>query len=411
MSFQQGLSGLNAAAKQLDVVGNNVANSNTVGFKQARAEFADVYAASLTGSGGSQVGIGVNVATIAQQFTQGNITSTNSPLDIAINGNGFFRMEQNGVSTYTRNGQFQMDKQGFIVDSGGKFLTGYGVNASGTISAGAQPIPLQINTADSQPNVTSAVTGVLNLDSRQTVPTATPFDFTDPTSYNNSTAVSVYDTLGNAHTLQSYFVKGAVAGTWDVYTTVDGAYTTGVNATTPAFTLTFGGSGVAPTPSTPQAINFPVTTGATTPVALTLDYSNSTQFGSNFSINNLTQDGYTSGRLAGFNSAADGTIVGRYTNGQSRILGQVVLTRFVNPNGLQSLGGNAWAVTASSGEPQTGAPGTGLLGVLQSSAVEDSNVDMTAELVNMITAQRFYQANAQTIKAQDQVLQTLVNLR
>lgn len=411
MSFQQGLSGLNAAAKQLDVVGNNVANSNTVGFKQARAEFSDVYAASLTGSGGSQVGIGVKLATVAQQFTQGNITSTNNPLDIAINGNGFFRMMENNIPTYTRNGQFQINKEGFIVDAGGKFLTGYGLDATGAIAAGAEPIPLVINTADAPPQTTSEAKGTLNLDSRLTPPVNTPLDIADPTTYNNSTAVTIYDSLGNSHTLQSYFVKSSTVGDWDVYTAVDGAFTTGVNATTPTFTLTFDGTGTSPTPSTPQAITFPVTTGATTPVAMTLDYTTSTQFGSNFSINNLTQDGFASGRLAGFNASSDGKIVGRYTNGQSKVLGQVVLTRFVNPNGLQNLGGNAWTVTASSGEPQTGAPGTGLLGVLQSSAVEDSNVDITQELVNMITAQRFYQANAQTIKAQDQVLQTLVNLR
>jgi flagellar hook protein FlgE len=144
---------------------------------------------------------------------------------------------------------------------------------------------------------------------------------------------------------------------------------------------------------------------------MTIDYSGSTQFGSNFSVNSVTQDGFTSGRLAGFNTSSDGTIVGRYTNGQSKTLGQVILANFVNPNGLQSLGGNAWAETATSGAPLTGTPNTGSLGVLQSAAVEDSNVDLTAELVNMITAQRVYQANAQTIKTQDQVLQTLVNLR
>lgn len=412
MSFQQGLSGLNAAAKQLDVVGNNVANSSTVGFKQARAEFADVYAASLTGAGGSQVGIGVKVATVAQQFTQGNITSTNNPLDIAINGNGFFRMEQSGVPTYTRNGQFQVNKDGFIVDSGGKFLTGYGVDTNGVIST-ANPVPLVIDTADSPPQVTSAITGTLNLDSRQSSPVLA-FDPADPTTYNNTSAVTVYDTLGNPYTLQSYFVKSATPGEWTVYSYVSGNYITGgTTPTTPAsYTLAFDATGINPTPVAPQAASFSTNiTSPATAVPFTLDYSSSTQFGSNFSINNLTQDGFGSGRLAGFAAAADGTIVGRYTNGQSKILGQVVLTRFTNPNGLQNLGGNAWTETAASGPAQTGAPGQGLNGVLQSSAVEDSNVDLTAELVNLITAQRYYQANAQTIKAQDQVLQTLVNLR
>ncbi len=416
MSFQQGLSGLNAASKQLEVIGNNVSNANTVGFKQARAEFADVYANSLTGSGGSQIGIGTKISTVAQQFTQGNITGTNNSLDIAINGGGFFRMTNNGTVTYTRNGQFQLDKFGYIVDSSSKRLTGYSADTSGNLLTGAA-VDLKINTADIQPVATTTIEGTINLDSRNTPMPAVPaFDPTDPLTYNNSTAVTVFDSLGNSHTLQNFFRKTA-ANTWNVYTTVDGVSTPALPATTAV--MTFTGTGITPTvvPALPS-ITFTPLNGATPPVAngannvtTTLDYGNSTQFGSNFSINSLSQDGFTSGRLAGFNTAADGTIVGRYTNGQSRTLGQVVLANFTNPNGLQSLGGNAWSESAASGAALTGAPGTGLLGVLQSSSVEDSNVDLTAELVNMITAQRVYQANAQTIKTQDQVLQTLVNLR
>ena len=412
MSFQQGLSGLNAASKQLEVIGNNVSNANTVGFKQARAEFADVFANSLSGGGASQIGIGTKLSNVAQQFTQGNVTSTNNPLDIAINGGGFFRMSNNGAITYTRNGQFQMDKFGFVVDAEGKRLTGYPADAQGNLATGA-PTELNISTADLQPTATTKVVGLVNLDSRNSVITAA-FDPTDPTTYHNSTAVTTYDSLGNAHTLQSFFVKTAVAAnsvTWTVYTTADGTPTTTLPASTA--TLTFDGSGIAPvsnpTPTIP--VSFPITTGATSPLALNMDYSGSTQFGSNFSINSLSQDGFTSGRLASFNTGADGIIVGRYTNGQSKTLGQVILANFVNPNGLQSLGGNAWSESASSGAPLVGSPDTGSLGVLQSSAQEDSNVDLTAELVNMITAQRVYQANAQTIKTQDQVLQTLVNLR
>ena len=416
MSFQQGLSGLNAASKQLEVIGNNVSNANTVGFKQSRAEFADVFANSITGGGGSQIGIGTNLATVAQQFTQGNITSTNNSLDIAINGNGFFRMSNNGAITYTRNGQFQLDKFGYIVDSASKRLTGYAADASGNILSGAA-VDLQINTADIQPVATTEIEGTINLDSRNNPMPALPaFDPTDPTTYNNSTAVTVYDSLGNSHTLQNFFRKTA-ANTWNVYTTVDGVSTPALPATTAV--ITFTGTGVSPTivpalPSvtfTPLNSATPAAPNGAANVTTTIDYSKSTQFGSAFSINSLSQDGFTSGRLSGFNTANDGTIVGRYSNGQSKNLGRVVLSSFTNPNGLQSLGGNAWAVSASSGPDLTGTPGTGLLGVLKSSAVEDSNVDLTAELVNMITAQRVYQANAQTIKTQDQVLQTLVNLR
>lgn len=407
MSFQQGLSGLNAASKTLEVIGNNVSNANTVGFKQSRAEFADVFANSLTGSGTSQIGIGTKIATVAQQFTQGNITSTNNPLDIAINGGGFFRMSNDGAITYTRNGQFQMDRFGYIVNSDGNRLTGYTADLAGVLSTGA-PSELNINTSDLQPTATTEVTGIVNLDSRNTNLTAAGFDPADPTTYHNSSAVTVFDSLGNAHNIQSFFVKTA-PGTWNVFTTADGVSTTVLPA--PTSTLTFNGTGVAPTsvPALPT-VNFTPTTGASA-VSLTLDYTDSTQFGSNFSVNSLTQDGYSSGRLSGFSTSNDGMIIGRYTNGQSRVLGQVVLASFVNPNGLQSLGGNAWAESGTSGNPLVGPPNTGGFGVLQSSAIEDSNVDLTAELVNMITAQRVYQANAQTIKTQDQVLQTLVNLR
>ncbi len=409
MSFQQGLSGLNAASKQLEVIGNNVSNANTVGFKQSRAEFADVFANSLTGGGATQIGIGTKLATVAQQYTQGNVTSTNNSLDIAINGGGFFRMSNNGAITYSRNGQFQMDKFGYIVDAESKRLTGYAADAAGNLSTGA-PAELNINTADLQPSATAKVVGVVNLDSRNGTLPAAGFDPTDPTTYHNSTAVTTFDSLGNSHTLQSFFVKTA-PGVWNVYTAANGIPTTVLPA--PTATLTFTGTGTAPTsvPASPTPVSFAVTTGATSPVAMTLDYSGSTQFGSNFSINSVSQDGFTSGRLASFNTGADGTIVGRYTNGQSKTLGQLVLANFVNPNGLQSLGGNAWSESATSGAALVGTPNSGSLGVLQSSAVEDSNVDLTAELVNMITAQRVYQANAQTIKTQDQVLQTLVNLR
>ena len=408
MSFQQGLSGLNAASKNLEVIGNNVSNSSTVGFKQSRAEFADVYANSLTGTGASQIGIGTKIATVAQQFTQGNITNTNNSLDIAINGGGFFRMSTNGSITYSRNGQFQMDKDGYIVNAEGQRLTGYVADSSGALSTGA-PAEININTADLTPLASTETTGSFNLDSRSSNLTAAGFDPNDPTTYHNSTAVTIYDSLGNAHTLQNYFVKTG-AGTWDVFNTVDGVSTTVLPA--PTAVMTFTGTGVSPTsvPATPT-ISYSPTTGATSPQTISLDYSNSTQFGSSFSINSLSQDGYASGHLAGFNIGKDGKIIGRYTNGQSQTLGQVVLANFANPNGLQQLGGNSWSESSSSGPALVAAPNTGGLGVLQASAVEDSNVDLTAELVNMITAQRVYQANAQTIKTQDQVLQTLVNLR
>lgn len=412
MGFQSGLSGLNNAAKNLDVIGNNVANANTVGFKGSRALFADVYANSLTGSGSGQIGIGTKVEMVQQEFTQGNVTVTNNPLDIAINGQGFFRLSDSGTVTYSRNGQFHLDNAGYVVNSDDLALTGYGVDASGAIIA-SSPAPLRISTADINPRATTEFDATLNLDSRAAA-IAAAFDPNDPATFTSSTSGTVYDTLGNAHVLTLYFVKAATAGQWSVYGTVDGTATTDVSlgggAGSPA-TLDFDNTGALTTAMPLTGVQLTITSGAVTPIAFDLDFSGSTQFGSGFSVNALAQDGYTSGRLTGFNVGADGMILGRYSNGQSKTLGQVVLANFANPQGLHPLGNNVWEETTDSGLAVIGAPQSGALGSLQSAAVEESNVDLTQELVNMITAQRIYQANAQTIKTQDQVLQTLVNLR
>lgn len=404
MSFQQGLSGLNAAAKGLDAVSNNVSNAGTVGFKGASAQFSDVYAASISGGGASQIGIGTNVAAVKQQFTQGNISVTNNPLDVAINGSGFYRMDNNGSITFTRNGQFLVDKDGYVVNSAGYRLTGYAANASGVIVP-SSPTDIIISSADLTPNATTSGQLGLNLDSRDSVP-ATAFNYLDPTTYNSSTAMTVYDSLGNAHTQSMYFRKTA-ANTWAMYTILDAA----AGSQTGPTTLAFDSAGALTTGMPLGALNYALANGATSPLSVALDFTGSTQFGSTFGVNRLAQDGYTSGRLSGLSIAADGVVQGRYSNGQSRNLGQIVLANFANPNGLQSLGGNQWTETAASGQPLVGAPNSGSLGALQSAAVEESNIDLTGELVNMITQQRNYQANAQSIKTQDAVMQTLVNLR
>jgi len=506
MSFQQGLSGLNGAAKSLDVIGNNIANASTVGFKGSTTQFADVYARSLNGAGGVTAGIGASVAGIAQQFSQGNIETSNNPLDIAINGAGFFRTESSGLVQYTRNGQFSLDKNGFLVTAQGANLTGYPVDSNDQILAGA-PGPLQISTSDLKPNATTRVDTSLNLDSRVDVPTNYPFNANDATTYNKQTPVSVYDTLGNAHVMSLYYVKTG-AGSWDVYVGSDGTEMTNVNtlasaqsnagvvaarnawtaatkavpidaaavstaladyasktaeavisgatgastatiaairaaassagdtvgftpdqvdkaiaaATSvppvPVGTLKFDANGVLSaammSPQTlPLTVNLPVypPTGAREILPIKLGFAGSTQYGADTSEKKTTQDGYTAGHLQRFSASADGVILGQYSNGQTKPLGQIVLANFTNPNGLEPLGNNSWAESSASGTPLIGTPDTGSLGVLQAAAVESSNVDLTAELVNMITAQRVYQANAQTIKTQDSVLQTLVNLR
>ena len=409
MGFQQGLSGLNASSKALDAIGNNISNSGTIGFKSSATQFGDVYAASL--GGGSQVGIGTSITGVVQQFTQGNVTVSNNPLDIAINGQGMFRLDNNGVVTWSRNGQFNLDKNGYIVNASGNRLTGYLANAAGVIVP-STPADILINSADLQPQPTGGAAGTgpgvamtLTLDSREAV-IASAFLVTDPTTYNSSTSATVYDSLGNSHLMGLYFKKAAGVGAWNLYTNLDGGAAAGPTA------LTFNTSGALTIPAGGiVAQSFAVATGAVTPLAYKLNLTGSTQYGNTFGVTAITQDGYTSGRLAGLSVASDGTVQGRYSNGQTRNLAQVVLGNFGNPNGLSSLGGNQWAETADSGQPLVGAPGSGSVGVLQSGAIEESNVDLTAELVNMITAQRNYQANAQTIKTQDAVLQTLVNLR
>jgi flagellar hook protein FlgE len=407
MSFQQGLSGLNAASKNLDTIGNNVANANTVGFKQSQAQFADVFANSLSGGSNIQSGIGVKVATIAQQFNQGVITATSNPLDVAINGNGFFRLSsQEGIS-YTRNGQFHPDKDGFIVNSSGMRLTGYSANTAGTINTSA-PTDLRISTADLPPAATTKVSGVVNLDSRELALSPATFDLADPTTYHSTTSVSIHDSLGNASTLSAYFLKTGT-NSWDIFAANEGSLLNG-GASVGALNFLSNGA-LDPSSSSIFSMTAPVSTGGTDPLAFNLDFTGTTQFGSDFGVNALAQDGYTSGRLTGFAVGADGAIRGSYSNGEFLTLGQVALANFANPQGLEMRGNNTWTESAASGAALVGVPNTGGLGVLQSGAVEDSNVELTSELVNMITAQRIYQANAQTIKTQDQLLQTIVNLK
>lgn len=432
MGFQQGLSGLNASSKALDTVGNNIANSATIGFKSGSAQFGDVFAASLSGAGSAPVGIGAKVSAIVQQFSQGNISVTNNPLDTAINGGGFFQMDDgSGGTVYGRNGQFQLDKDGFIVNSQGLKLKGIAA-VNGVIATGSPAVPLRLfdptQSLSGTPQATggsTSATGIqvnVNLDSRLGVPATPVFNFADPTSYSQSTATTVYDSLGNPHTYSMYFVKDAAANTWQTYATITnpaGAVPTFVDLSgggvTPVGTLTFNTSGSLSSPAfavalTDAQLGYP---GAVaTPQVFPLDFTGSTQYGAQFAVNALIQDGFSSGTLAGFNIGKDGVVLGRFTNGQTKPVGQVVLASFRNPQGLQPLGDNRWAQSPTSGDPIVGSPGSsGQYGVLQASGLEDSNVDLTAELVNMITQQRSYQANAQTIKTQDSILQTLVNLR
>ncbi|MGE8657316.1 MAG: flagellar hook-basal body complex protein [Achromobacter sp.] len=489
MGFGQGLSGLNAAAQNLDVIGNNIANSGTVGFKSSTASFADVYASS-------RVGLGTKVSAITQRFTVGTVNGGGGEYDIAIDGaKGMFRVtDQSGAVMYTRNGEFLVDKNNFIVNAQGYRLTGY---PAGGI--GANPVELQLPTANVAPKATTSATTVANLDANAKViyqvdtvtspavpgsvtlggvaytftkaaggaltwapgnppagvygtapDTVTidatgqvtagnlnvipgfvdftaavtevgkPFDPKVTTSYTNASPMTVYDSLGNSHQVMQYFVKRAAdaAGNsvYDVYYTIDGqamAPTTeaaGVWGNPTQFTFNKAG---AMTSANTVNLTFATPGGNTTPadpLAIAINYTGTTQYGSAYALKNQP-DGYTSGEFSGINVGADGSLVAQYTNGQTSIVGTIVLADFANLQGLQPVGNNAWKETASSGQPILGQPGNNGLSKVVGQATESSNVDMSKELVNMIIAQRTYQANSQTIKTQDEIMQVLMNLK
>jgi flagellar hook protein FlgE len=420
MSFQQGLSGLNATSKNLQVIGNNIANANTYGSKVSRAEFADVYAASLNGAGGSNIGIGTNLVAVAQQFTQGNIKTTENAMDLAINGAGFFQVtDGKSPVSYTRNGQFKVDRFGYLVNNAGLQLMGYRADGLGQIQPG-QAVPLQLPTGGVAPQATSTIALEMNLDARARVsaPSLGPaIDFNDADTYNNATSLTVYDQLGQEVALTYYFQKSA-PDTWNVFATANGQTVAGTPGNPqPITTVVFPADGSTPTsPAGPVSFDVPPTTdpsrGDTRAInGIQLNLRRATQFGSSFGVTDLQQNGFSAGVLTAIAIEPNGIVTARYSNGQSRPAGQVEIVSFRNPQGLQPLGDNVWGRTFASGDPIAGVPGDGTLGVLQAGALEESNIDLTGELVNMITAQRIYQANAQTIKTQDQVMQTLVNLR
>ncbi|AUA57544.1 Flagellar hook protein flgE [Achromobacter spanius] len=489
MGFGQGLSGLNAAAQNLDVIGNNIANSGTVGFKSATASFADVYASS-------RVGLGVKVAAINQRFTVGTVQGGGGEYDIAIDGaKGMFRLtDQSGAVMYSRNGEFLVDKNSYIVNAQGYRLTGYPAGA-----IGANPVELQVPTANVAPQASATGTTVANLNANAKVvyltdtvtsPAVdgtvtlggTPYTFTrdaggalvwaagtppagtygtapnevtidgagaitagdisqipgyvnytaavteigrpfDPTisaSYTNASPMTVFDSLGNSHQVMQYFVKRpADAGgnsVYDVYYTMDGqamAPTTqaaGVWGNPTQFTFNKAG---AMTSAPVVTLSFATPGGTVTPadpLSIAMNYTGTTQYGSDYKLV-AKPDGYTSGEFSGINIGADGSLVASYTNGETQVVGNIVLADFSNLQGLQPIGNNAWSETAASGQPILGQPGTNGMSRVVGQATEASNVDMSKELVNMIIAQRTYQANSQTIKTQDEIMQVLMNLK
>lgn len=398
MGFSQGLSGLNASSQALDVVGNNIANSQTVGFKSGSVAFADVFA-------GSQVGMGVQVAGVNQNFSDGVLGAGSSPLDMGIQGNGFFRMvTEAGRVFYSRNGQFQSDENGYVVNNQGMRLTGY--MATGTppaIQQGAPVGPIQIPTGQMPARASDAGSISGNLNSGNDVVTVTPFDPADGKSYSYSTQLNAYDSLGNEHAINVYYVKTA-DNQWTAYS---------VDSTSPGTTssvnLTFDTSGKLTT----NPANLPVVGAAYQGGAalnFNLDLSGLSQQASENTMDSPSTTGYPPGLMNGYTVGDNGQIIASYSNGENQLLGQVVLSNFTNPGGLQSAGNNCWTETPESGQPVIGIADTGNLGSLRGNMLEASNVDLSKEMVNMIVYQRNYQSNSQTIKTQSELLQTLVNL-
>ncbi len=404
MPFRTAISGMRAAQTNLETIGNNVANANTSGFKQGRAEFADIYAVSQTGISSNTPGNGVTVAQISQQFGQGNIATTDNVLDLAIDGEGFFVLEDGGSRVYSRAGAFGLDDEGYIVNAQDQRLITYQADENGNVT-GAEG-SLQLSSSTSSPLASSSLTLDLNLDANATPITATAIDPTDASTYNNTSSMTVYDSLGNSHLATFYYQKTG-ANAWESQVSIDGA--------TPLI------------PATPQALGFTTAgaldAGATTtapisftpagadPMTLTFDYTGSTQYGSQFSPQSMTQNGHPIGTFSGINIDGDGIISANYTFGQPQVQGQVILSRFNNPQGLVQLGDNAWVETAASGAHFNSAPNASGIGSLRSGALEDSNVDLTEQLVEMIVAQRNFQANAQVITTADTITQTIINIR
>lgn len=435
MIFDTGVSGLQAASSNLDVIGNNIANSSTVGFKGSRVNFGDIYSYGGYGSSGTSTGGGVMVDAVQQSFALGNMSNTNNTLDLAIGGNGFFILNDNGAAVYSRAGQFNLNNQNCITNANGQYLTGYLADASGNITGTTGNI--QINTANLSPLATSTVNMGLNLNAQSTPP-ATDWPGGTPVNdtYNNTTSMTIYDSLGNSHVLSMYFIMANAEATsgqpdasspqgtksqWYVAFQIDNqdvpqistpGNSSNLNAVNFSSDGTF--SSVQNTSGAPITtdlipLSYTLSNGAN-PLSLNIDLSNCTQFGSPFSVQSANTNGYTTGSLAGLQISSDGVIAGTYTNGQTLAMGQIQLANFANLNGLQNVGNVSWMSTIESGQALIGSGGTGGFGSILSGQLEESNVDITSALVDLIEAQRDFQANAQTIRAGDTIEQTIINI-
>jgi flagellar hook protein FlgE len=402
MGYATGLSGIATASKKIDITSNNIANAQTVGYKAGQLYFAQVLASSQSAAGSSTTSFGAGSPRVLPQFSQGTITSTGNPLDIAINGDGFFRLKEGESTTYTRDGQFVLDKEGYVTSVSGARLQGFAVDANGTVST-ALPVDLQVSNASIAAKPTTLSKLNVNLDARSALGIPANFDATDSSTYQSATSIPVHDILGGEHVVSLYFVKSS-ATQWDVFAGADGVMV----GTTPVTSLAFNPDGTLDETTTPQPSS--LTLPFATPLTFDLDMSSTTALSKTFGIINATDDGRGSGNLTGYSVDTDGYVIGSFSNGMSSKLAQVALATFNNMQGLRPLGSNAFAETSDSGVAKVGQPNTGSAGALQSGSLENSNIDLTNELVRMIEAQRIFQANAQSIKAQDEMLQTITNL-
>ncbi len=427
-SLYTALSGIDANGVYLSVIGDNLANMNTIGFKAGRISFSDVLSQSLTGvSGSSQLGRGVRVDRTSVSFTQGSFQSSENALDLAIDGDGFFIVRDDGVQYYTRAGQFSLDKDGNIVNPNGLRVQGFLADAAGNFSG--ELSDLKITTTQVAAKMTETIDLTLNLDATAEVP-ADPFTLDgnsdgvldDPANYNDSATVKVYDSQGEAHEITLYFVKTG-DNSWEVHYAVEDPANPGQLLEAGTQTLTFNVDGSLENDNSDTAIDFDFGAAVTSPQSITFNYGTgtgetppgngldgTTQFASAFSLLSLTQDGFPTGTLQSIVVSQDGVISGQYSNGSTRVIGRVALARFVAPTELIKMGGNLYAESFDSGQPIVGAAGTSGLGRVLSNTLELSNVDIAEEFVKMITAQRAFQANARTISVTDQLTQDIVNI-
>lgn len=406
MAFNSSLSGMKAANADLNVTSHNIANVNTTGFKESRAEFAEVFSTTGYGLLRNSIGAGVRLTNVAQQFSQGDINQTGRYLDMAVDREGFFTVSNNGTNVYTRAGNFQRDPNGYVTTPDGFRLQVFPPRGDGLGFDTGRTVDLQLLTSDSPPSPTTGVHLGVTLPGNAATPTISPFSPTDGNSYNETTSVTVYDSLGVAHQQTVFYVKTANPNEWEMHVYVDGT-----SMGTPT-AVEFDDNGVLTSPPNGRITldPFTPTTGAGV-LNMTLDISGTNQYGEAFAKKDQRQDGYASGKLNEFTVSPQGVVYARYSNGVDRPIGQVALTVFTNPQGLVSQGNNTWTHSYISGEPRTGAPGTSDFGQIASGALEASTVDLTEQLVNMIVAQRNFQANSQMLSTQDQITQTVINIR